>query len=96
VFLIKPAFSGAKKNKLSFWVIVDWVLAGLSIYCTYYICGNLSDIFDRQGDWLFQDRVVSILGVLLVLEACRRVIGIFMTLICALSITYAMLGPYMA
>jgi TRAP transporter 4TM/12TM fusion protein len=95
VFLTRPAFAGAKKNNLSVWVVMDWMLAGLSIYCTYYICGNLSEIFDRQGDWLFQDRVVSIMGVLLVLEACRRVIGVFMTGICALSIVYAMFGPYM-
>jgi TRAP transporter 4TM/12TM fusion protein len=95
VFLIKPAFSGAKKNRLSVWLLLDWVLAGLSVYCTFYICNNLSDIFDRQGDWLLQDRVVSIVGVLLVLEACRRVIGIFMTGICAVSIVYAMYGPYM-
>jgi TRAP transporter 4TM/12TM fusion protein len=95
VFLTRPAFAGAKKNNLSVWVVLDWMLAGLSIYCTYYICGNLSEIFDRQGDWLFQDRVISILGVLLVLEACRRVIGVFMTGICALSIVYAMFGPYM-
>jgi TRAP transporter 4TM/12TM fusion protein len=95
VFLTRSVFAGMKKNKLSVLVVLDWMLAGLSIYCTYYICGNLSEIFDRQGDWLFQDRVVSIMGVLLVLEACRRVIGIFMTGICALSIVYAMFGPYM-
>jgi TRAP transporter 4TM/12TM fusion protein len=94
-FLLKPAFSGAKKNKLSVWLILDWILVALSIYCTVYICNNLSDIFDRQGDWLFKDRVVSILGVLLVLEACRRVIGLFMTVICAVSIGYALYGPYM-
>ena len=95
MFLIKPPFSGAKKNKLSVWLLLDWILVGLSVYCTFYICNNLSDIFDRQGDWLLQDRVVSIIGVLLVLEACRRVIGIFMTGICAVSIVYAMYGPYM-
>jgi TRAP transporter 4TM/12TM fusion protein len=94
-FLLKPAFSGAEKNKLSVWLILDWILVALSIYCTFYICNNLSDIFDRQGDWLFKDRVVSILGVLLVLEACRRVIGLFMTVICAVSIGYALYGPYM-
>jgi TRAP transporter 4TM/12TM fusion protein len=94
-FLLKPAFPGLKKNKLTFWVVLDWILAGLSVYCTYYICSNLSAIFDRQGDWLFQDRVVSIMGVLLVLEACRRVIGFFMTAICAVSICYAFYGPYM-
>ena len=94
-FLLKPAFSGAKKNRLSFWLVLDWILVALSVYCTFYICNNLSDIFDRQGDWLFKDRVVSIIGVLLVLEACRRVIGLFMTVICAVSIGYALYGPYM-
>jgi len=94
-FLLRPAFAGAKKNRLSFWLVLDWVLVALSVYCTFYICSNLSDIFDRQGDWLMQDRIVSIMGVLLVLEACRRVIGFFMTTICALSIVYAFYGPYM-
>jgi TRAP transporter 4TM/12TM fusion protein len=94
-FLLRPAFPGISKNKFSVWLILDWILVALSIYCTFYICNNLTDIFDRQGDWLLQDRVVSIIGVLLVLEACRRVIGIFMTGICAVSIVYAMYGPYM-
>ena len=94
-FLLRPAFPGAKKNRMSFWLVLDWVLVALSVYCTFYICNNLSGIFDRQGDWLFQDRIISIMGVLLVLEACRRVIGFFMTGICALSIVYAMYGPYM-
>ncbi len=94
-FLLRPAFPGIRKNRFSIWLVLDWILVALSVYCTFYICNNLSEIFDRQGDWLFQDRVVSIMGVLLVLEACRRVIGIFMTGICAMSIVYAMYGPYM-
>ena len=94
-FLLKPAFSAARKDKFSFFLFLDWVLAALSIYCTFYICNNLTDIFERQGDWLLHDRVVSIIGTLLVLEACRRVIGFIMTGICILSIVYAMYGPYM-
>jgi len=94
-FLLKPAFPKMRKDKFSFFVFFDWILVGLSIYCTFYICNNLMDIFERQGDWLFHDRVVSIIGTLLVLEACRRVIGFIMTGICALSIVYAMYGPYM-
>jgi TRAP transporter 4TM/12TM fusion protein len=94
-FLLRPAFPGISKNRFSVWLILDWILVALSVYCTFYICNNLTDIFDRQGDWLLKDRVVSIIGVLLVLEACRRVIGLFMTGICAVSIVYAMYGPYM-
>jgi len=94
-FLLKPAFSKARKDKFSIPLFLDWVLVGLSVYCTFYICSNLTAIFERQGDWLLQDRVVSIIGTLLVLEACRRVIGFVMTGICALSIAYAIYGTYM-
>ncbi|MCP4695094.1 MAG: TRAP transporter permease, partial [Desulfobacterales bacterium] len=37
----------------------------------------------------------SIIGVLLVLEACRRVIGLVMTGICCVALLYAFFGPYM-
>lgn len=94
-FLLKPAFSKIRKDRFSIFLFFDWILVGLSIYCTFYICNNLTDIFERQGDWLHQDRVVSIIGTLLVLEACRRVIGLVMTGVCAASIAYAMFGPYM-
>ncbi|MCK4768450.1 MAG: TRAP transporter large permease subunit, partial [Desulfobacula sp.] len=94
-FLIKPAFFKIRKDKFSFWLFLDWILVGLSIYCTFYIINDLTAIFERQGDWLLSDRIVSIIGTLLVLEACRRVIGNIMTGICALGIAYAMFGPYM-
>ncbi len=94
-FLLKPAFSRLRKDKFSVFLFIDWILVALSIYCTVYICTNLTAIFERQGDWLLHDRVVSVIGTLLVLEACRRVIGFIMTGICAAAIAYAMYGPYM-
>ena len=94
-FLLKPPFKKTDKTRLSGWVILDWIFALAAIYCTYYICANLTAIFERQGDWLASDRIVSIIGTLLVLEACRRVIGNIMTGICILAILYALFGPYM-
>ncbi len=94
-FLLKPPFGKASKDSLNIWVLIDWLLVAASIYCTAYICINLTDIFERQGDWLATDRVVSIIGTILVLEACRRVIGIFMTGICIVGMVYAYFGPYM-
>ncbi len=94
-YLLKPPFKSARKDKLTLWLVLDWLLVGASIYCTYYICSNLSAIFERQGDWLRMDLVVSVVGVLLVLEACRRVIGWIMTGVCLLAILYAIYGPYM-
>jgi len=94
-FLLKPPFKEARKDRLNVWVITDWFLVAASVYCVYYICSNLTDIFERQGDWLTSDLVVSIIGTLLVLEACRRVIGVIMTGICVTGILYAYFGPYM-
>jgi TRAP transporter 4TM/12TM fusion protein len=94
-FLLKPPFKGARKDKLSIWLILDWILVALSIVCVSYIIYNLNAIFERQGDWLPSDLVISIIGMLLVLEACRRVIGAIMTGICLAAIAYALFGPYM-
>lgn len=94
-FLLKPPFKRARKDKLTVWYAIDWVLVAASVICVVYICVNLTAIFDRQGDWLFSDLVISIIGTLLVLEACRRVIGLIMTGICVMIILYAMYGPYM-
>ncbi|MGA6926819.1 MAG: TRAP transporter permease, partial [Desulfosarcina sp.] len=94
-FLLKPPFASARKDRINPWVVMDWLLVAASIACTAYICINLGDIFDRQGDWLPVDRLVSIVGTLLVLEACRRVIGVIMTGICAMAMLYAFFGLYM-
>ena len=94
-FLLKPPFKGARKDKFSLWFFFDWVLVLLSVVCVIYICYNLNAIFERQGDWLPSDLAISIIGTILVLEACRRVIGFFMTAICLTAIIYAIYGPYM-
>jgi TRAP transporter 4TM/12TM fusion protein len=94
-FLLKPPFRGVRKDKFNFWLILDWTLVFLSAVCVIYICYNLDAIFERQGDWLTSDLVISIIGTILVLEACRRVIGLFMTGICIAAIAYAFYGPYM-
>ncbi|MFP4037946.1 MAG: TRAP transporter permease, partial [Desulfobacteraceae bacterium] len=94
-FLLRPPFKGARKDRVNLWFCLDWVLVILSVYCTAYISINLEAIFERQGAWLTSDMVVSIIGTLLVMEACRRVIGVFMTGICVMAVVYAMYGPYM-
>jgi TRAP transporter 4TM/12TM fusion protein len=94
-FLLKPPFKMARKDKLSVWFFLDWVLVLLSAVCVLYICFNLNAIFERQGDWLPSDLAVSIIGTILVMEACRRVIGVVMTGICIAAIVYAFYGPYM-
>ncbi len=94
-YILRPPFKGARKDKINFWFILDLLLAAAAVYCCYYIVANLLTIVERQGDWLLSDYLVSVLGVVLVLEACRRVIGTVMTGICLAAILYALFGPYM-
>ncbi len=94
-FILRPPFPKARKDKLTFWFFLDMALAAASLYCAYYVVYNLQAIFDRQGDWILSDYLVSGLGILLMLEACRRVIGWTMAGICVAAIVYAMYGPYM-
>ncbi|MFZ5586370.1 MAG: TRAP transporter permease [Thermodesulfobacteriota bacterium] len=94
-FLLRPPFARAKKDRLSIWLLLDIGLVLVSMAVCFYIVYFLQDIFERQGDWSAEDYLVSVVGIVLVLEACRRVIGLIMTGICAASILFAMYGPYM-
>jgi TRAP transporter 4TM/12TM fusion protein len=91
-FLLRPPFPGARKDKLNLWFLLDVCLAIAAGYCCFYITYNLNEIFARQGDWLPMDFWVGIIGIVLVLEACRRVIGNIMTGICIVAMIYAFVG----
>ena len=94
-FLTQPPLKGVRRDRFNAWWALDLGLVALTVYCVLYLNVNLLDIFERQGDWIPSDIVVSAIGVLLVLEACRRVIGWVMTGICAAFLLYAYFGPYM-
>ena len=94
-FLLYPPFKGARKDKFSIWLGLDLALVATSLYTIYYLGFNMDAIFERQGDWLPADVTVGVIGVCLVLEACRRVIGHIMAGICLAAILYACFGPYM-
>ncbi|GAB4250882.1 TRAP transporter permease [Deferrisoma sp.] len=95
VFLTYPPFRRVRKDRFNLWWVLDLGLVGLTLYSILYLDVNLLEIFERQGDWLPQDVWVGVIGVLLVLEACRRVIGPVMAGICAAALLYAYFGPYM-
>jgi TRAP transporter 4TM/12TM fusion protein len=94
-FLLHPPFKGARKDKFSVWLVLDLALVAISLYTICYLGFNMEEIFERQGDWLPGDVAVGVIGVCLVLEACRRVIGNIMAGICLSFLLYAYFGPYM-
>ncbi|MBU0936024.1 MAG: TRAP transporter permease, partial [Spirochaetes bacterium] len=59
-----------------------------------YIIWEYSSLVTRAGRVTPIDLVVGIIGILLVLEAARRVVGIPIVIIALLFVTYAFAGPY--
>ncbi len=94
-FLLRPLYKGASKDRLSPATLVDTVCVILTLGVAGYIWFDLDGIFARQGDWSRWDVVVSIIWVLLVLEATRRVIGWMMMGIACTFLLYGYFGRQM-
>lgn len=94
-FLLRPLYKGASKDRLSPATLVDTVCVILTLGVAGYIWFDLDGIFARQGDWSRWDVVVSIIWVLLVLEATRRVIGWMMMGIAVTFLLYGYFGRQM-
>ena len=96
-FLLKPLYKQFDEDsKLRYpALVIDVILMALTIFIGLYIWIDLNGIYERQGDWSQMDLVVSIICVLLVLEATRRVIGTIMMCIAIMFLLYGYFGPYM-
>ncbi|MBP7094818.1 MAG: TRAP transporter permease [Spirochaetia bacterium] len=91
IFLLYPA---SKKWPRSSIHPLDWALSALGALTPMYIIGTYSELVKRAGMPTPLDIVVGVVGILLVLEAARRVVGVPIVAIAGLFIVYAFLGPW--
>lgn len=94
IFLLFPF----KKGQQLFQKTVPWydvVLAFLAMYVTYYKIINFDDLL-QSITWGYTqfDTILSIIGVLLLLEATRRTVGVPIVVVAVLMIAYALFGNY--
>ncbi|NOR17692.1 TRAP transporter fused permease subunit [candidate division WOR-3 bacterium] len=80
------------KNYIPF---LDYILAGIACIAVLYIVFDWTGISMRAGIPNVRDIMMSILLILFVFEASRRVIGLPLVIIAILFTLYAFLGPYM-
>jgi TRAP transporter 4TM/12TM fusion protein len=73
----------------------DIALALLSTAVIAYLVVNHEALIDRAGAFTPLDIAVGVVGIVLVLEACRRVVGIPILVIALVFIAYAYLGRYL-
>ncbi len=91
-FLIFPVFGQTRARGVLGWVI-DGALLVAGFLSGFYIIWNLDAIIARAGWWTQMDIAVGIICTLAVLEASRRAVGLGMTIIGAIAISYALAGP---
>lgn len=75
--------------------LIDYILALIACFAVLYIVIDWTGISMRAGIPNVRDIVISILLIIFVFEASRRVIGLPLVIIAIVFTFYAFLGPYM-
>ncbi len=91
IYLLYPTCKSWARDKLH---PLDLVLAILGAAAPAYILLSYHELVLRAGAINSTDMAVGVLGVLLVIEATRRVVGIPMVLVALVFLVYAFVGPY--
>lgn len=91
IYLLYPTSKKWSHTKLH---PLDAVLAVVGGLAPLYIVINYQKLVLRAGTATPLDIVFGVIGILLVLEAARRVVGIPMVVIALVFIIYAFVGPY--
>ena len=91
-FLLFPASKKLPKNTLPWYDVVLGIIGAAS---WLYIVINFQEIARRTGAFTFVDILVGGIGILVLFESCRRIVGIPIAIIAATFIVYACVGPYL-
>lgn len=95
VFLAYTAFPTFKTSPRGRIPVQDWLLAFAAAGCAAYIFVFYAELANRPGRPTTIDLVVSIAGLILLLEATRRALGPPLMIVAAVFITYTFAGAYM-
>jgi TRAP transporter 4TM/12TM fusion protein len=91
-FLAYPAFKRSPRDRVPF---ADWLIAGVAAFCMAYLFLFYRELSTRPGQPTTLDLAVAATGLVLLLEAARRALGLPMVILATLFIGYIFLGPYM-
>ena len=91
VFLLYPLTTKKTLNKLKWY---NYLFAAFTVYIGSYMTANYTRIMEAGGDYTQMDYIVGAVGVLLTLEAARRVVGLPIVIIASTFLLYSYFGPY--
>ena len=95
VFLAYSAFPMIKGRHTTKVPVYDWVLALAAAFAASYLYVFYDQLSTRPGAPITMDLWVALTGLVLLLEATRRALGLPLTIVAAVFITYSLAGPYM-
>ncbi|MBA4265907.1 MAG: C4-dicarboxylate ABC transporter, partial [Comamonadaceae bacterium] len=95
VFLAYMAYPAFKRSPRAYVPITDWVLAIAGAFCASYLFLFYAELSTRPGQPTQMDVYTAAVGVVLLLEATRRVLGLPMVIVALVFLTYTFGGPYM-
>ena len=94
MFLAFIAFPALKRSSRTKVPLLDWIFALIATSCALYIAVFSEELADRPGLPILQDLIISGIGLIFLLEATRRSLGIPMMIIAMLFLTYVFFGEH--
>ncbi|MFU2486993.1 TRAP transporter permease [Thauera sp. WH-1] len=95
VFLAFAAYPALKRSPRDYVPIQDWVLAAVASFCAAYLFLFYAELSTRPGLPTDTDLAVAVVGLILLLEAARRALGLPMVILAVVFMIYIFFGPYM-
>ncbi|MGR6981507.1 TRAP transporter permease [Testudinibacter sp. P27/CKL/0425] len=90
-YLSYPAFKSSPIHRVP---LVDWIFAFVAAFCAAYYLFFYDSLITRFGAPNTQDIVIGIIGILLLLEATRRSLGLPLVIIATVFLLYNYFGQY--
>lgn len=91
-FLLFPPTKNSPRNTLPWY---DIVLGLIGMACWLYIVVNFDSLVRRSGNNTPLDVAVGIVGILVLFESCRRIVGLPIMIIAGSFIVFAFAGKYL-
>lgn len=95
MFLAYTAYPTFKSSPRKYIPAQDWFTALVAAFCAAYLFIFYVQLSDRPGNPTTLDIVVSVIGLLLLLEATRRALGPPLMVVASVFLCYTFFGPHM-
>jgi TRAP transporter 4TM/12TM fusion protein len=95
VFLAFMAYPATKRSPRDHVPVLDWVFALVGTFCAAYLFIFYRELATRPGQPIPFDVWSAVVGIVLLLEATRRVLGLPMVIVALVFLGYTFGGSYM-